>query len=1063
MSDANNSLKRKKPLAPEKQKELFEEDTAVVAEQTAIFVQSMHPAYLVNSKENAMKLSYEHADAILDAFTFYRLTSCTAEKTDELFEQLSSKMEKFYTAIHSLGAPVVYGVISYQGSTNLVIGIYDQCYDASILKGVLQGLLDDIELQPYAPNFCQRPHGKKTVGLVSAVPSTKIGDDKQIFEIAPLLRSLNGQNYTLLFLSRPIEASLVEKKYGELISVRDQCFSVSKRNVSRQFGTSHAEGETEGETKTHTEGESSTVTKGHNTGLSIIIASIGWNKSKSKTNQTSDAVAKSLSKTVTDTINENRGISSDVQNGFALELMDYADKAIERLRQGRSNGMWETVISYSADDGIVAGIIQACIAGELSRPAPDILPLTSIKFMLNEKEADNNSLLIPKIVLGEEDVSPLCTAMTSEELGFISTPPTGIVPDFEIKQGKSYPLVTHDEIGVEVGKLCDGQRVLENMTFSLSPADLAKHTFVCGITGSGKTTTVKNIIRHADVPFLVIESAKKEYRNILLEGKNEKHGPKVYTLGKPEINCPRFNPFYIQCGVSPQMHIDYLKDLFNASFSFYGPMPYILEKCLQNIYINKGWNLTLGFHPLLANTENLADFFEADFMEQRYKTKAHKYLFPTMQELKNEIERYIETEMQYEGEVAGNIKTAIRARLEGLCSGSKGFMFNTLEYADMGKILEENTVFELEGLADDADKAFCVGLLIIFINEYRQISHEIRPATSPLSHLLVIEEAHRLLKNVSVDRTTEDMGNPKGKAVEHFTNMIAEMRAYGQGVIVAEQIPSKLAPEVIKNSSNKIVQRLVASDDQSIIANTVGMSEKDAVYLGTLRTGYALCHKEGMSLPTVVKIPLGKDVKISDAQLYRSDENMDSRAFQINCGIAKEILSADSDLVALQMLNTILTEPYDTVQNAIKEYQAIVRSRLIQGGAVFVPTSIKDTEIYAEILSESVLRYLIHGVYQTKELIADEICADLKSLLSSPRNQTLDDLKRQLRRSYADDPAYKAKRIISQMVENAATSHTNLSESIRRYFMKCSDATVAEIRKMIRGADCIARGNRRGN
>lgn len=134
-----------------------------------------------------------------------------------------------------------------------------------------------------------------------------------------MLRSLNGQNYTLLFLSRPIEASLVEKKYGELISVRDQCFSVSKRNVSRQFGTSHAEGETEGETKTHTEGESSTVTKGHNTGLSIIIASIGWNKSKSKTNQTSDAVAKSLSKTVTDTINENRGISSDVQNGFALD------------------------------------------------------------------------------------------------------------------------------------------------------------------------------------------------------------------------------------------------------------------------------------------------------------------------------------------------------------------------------------------------------------------------------------------------------------------------------------------------------------------------------------------------------------------------------------------------------------------------------------------------------------------------------------------------------------------------------------------------------------------------
>ena len=75
-------------------------------------------------------------------------------------------------------------------------------------------------------------------------------------------------------------------------------------------------------------------------------------------------------------------------------------------------------------------------------------------------------------------------------------------------------------------------------------------------------------------------------------------GPCIYTLGKPEINCLRFNPFYIQCGVSPQMHIDFLKDLFNASFSFYGPMPYILEKCLQNIYMKKRMELDLGISSI---------------------------------------------------------------------------------------------------------------------------------------------------------------------------------------------------------------------------------------------------------------------------------------------------------------------------------------------------------------------------------------------------------------------------------------------------------------------------------
>ena len=58
------------------------------------------------------------------------------------------------------------------------------------------------------------------------------------------------------------------------------------------------------------------------------------------------------------------------------------------------------------------------------------------------------------------------------------------------------------------------------------------------------------------------------------------------------------------------------------------------------------------------------------------------------------------------------------------------------------------------------------------------------------------------------------------------------MRSYGQGVIVAEQIPAKLAPDVIKNSSNKIIHRVVAKDDQDIIANTIGVYPEDAIYLG---------------------------------------------------------------------------------------------------------------------------------------------------------------------------------------------------------------------------------------
>ena len=140
-----------------------------------------------------------------------------------------------------------------------------------------------------------------------------------------------------------------------------------------------------------------------------------------------------------------------------------------------------------------------------------------------------------------------------------------------------------------------------------------------------------------------------------------------------------------------------------------------------------------------------------------------------------------------------------------------------------------------------------MGLIIIFLNEYMQVKKELEN-TDGLKHILVIEEAHRLLKNTSSENN-ENFGNPKGKAVEHFTNMLAEMRSYGEGIIVSEQIPTKLAPDVIKNSSNKIVHRLASKDDQEVMANTIGLKNEEAIYIGNQKTGYALCSKEGLYQP----------------------------------------------------------------------------------------------------------------------------------------------------------------------------------------------------------------------
>lgn len=146
--------------------------------------------------------------------------------------------------------------------------------------------------------------------------------------------------------------------------------------------------------------------------------------------------------------------------------------------------------------------------------------------------------------------------------------------------------------------------------------------------------------------------------------------------------------------------------------------------------------------------------------------------------------------------------------------------------------------------------------------------------------------------------------------------MIAEMRSYGQGVMIAEQIPTKLAPDVIKNTSNKIIQRLVAADDQNLVASTIGLNDKDALYIGSLTVGEALCHKEGMSLPVKVTInPIEENI-VPNAILFI--RNIGGRLHRINSSIVKECIADDIDLQAIRLLNSILIQNYEFVQKSVE-------------------------------------------------------------------------------------------------------------------------------------------------
>ena len=122
-----------------------------------------------------------------------------------------------------------------------------------------------------------------------------------------------------------------------------------------------------------------------------------------------------------------------------------------------------------------------------------------------------------------------------------------------------------------------------------------------------------------------------------------------------------------------------------------------------------------------------------------------------------------------------------------------------------------------------------------------------------LRHLTVIEEAHRLLRR-------QETGAPAGAAahaVEMFAGLLAEIRAYGEGLIIAEQIPDRLVQDVIKNTAVKITHRLPAADDREAVGATMNMSQAQNRFLVTLSPGEAAVFTDGMDFPLLARMPDG--------------------------------------------------------------------------------------------------------------------------------------------------------------------------------------------------------------
>ena len=262
----NELIKKQEAILKE-----FNDDSKIVGEQTAEFLRLVYPSYLVDQSDIESFMD-TNSTLRLQSMTFFRIGSCTADNVEKVFENVNERFEKLFTALYSINIPVAYGLVSSGGVTNLVIGVY-QSKDVESLKAITQGMLSGIELDAISPRFDIENNSNRNYGILTGVPSLFVKEQKQTFSLSSIMRSLNGQNYTLLFIAKPVSQAVISQNISDLISVRDKAFAVSKRNVARSSSYSETTSKTEnvGDTKNSIAGQ---VGSGTGAGVGAIAGAL---------------------------------------------------------------------------------------------------------------------------------------------------------------------------------------------------------------------------------------------------------------------------------------------------------------------------------------------------------------------------------------------------------------------------------------------------------------------------------------------------------------------------------------------------------------------------------------------------------------------------------------------------------------------------------------------------------------------------------------------------------------------------------------------------------------------
>lgn len=426
----------------------------------------------------------------------------------------------------------------------------------------------------------------------------------------------------------------------------------------------------------------------------------------------------------------------------------------------------------------------------------------------NSNQFSNALYRLPYIITSEEASEFFRLPIGSDRVS------AGLKVNESGKTSKTYTSNIINSGDITVGKLRSSQNE-DTIGFSLK--DLAKHMLIVGTPGSGKTTFSVSLLdrlwKDHKIPFLVIEPAKNEYRALVQSIPDLQ----VFTPGKNFISPFVFNPFVPPKNVKLETYKSTLKTAFAAAVSMSTPLDKIFEESINNCYSDFRWLDTY------TSADKGKNFNISDFV------KCFQNTFD---------------EIGYTGD-AKNIGRAGVVRLNSLVN-----LFDNYFSIPIEDLLQKPTIIELAAIENADQKALIIALLLLSILAYVNSNYV---GEGGLKNVILLEEAHVLLDADS--NAGQGDANPSAIAQGLVKRMLAEIRSYGVGIVIADQSPRKVSTDVVALTDMKMVFRLVESSDKQIIGDSTNMTETQIQRMAKLKPGEAFLFFNKLDEPEEVITP----------------------------------------------------------------------------------------------------------------------------------------------------------------------------------------------------------------